>query len=543
MPGATGRFASLIAAAASSEQSHAALSLPHAYRPGPALGLVFAACVLVWGLLALETAERDWIDWPFHVATALAQLAIWIVALRMLRQWRRQADRDRAHVAQLADLLRAKETAESVNQAKSRYLANVSHEIRSPLNSIYGYAQLVESDYGVEAREAARVIRRCAEHMSSLIEGLLDISQVEHGVLRVNTETVRLEPFLTQVMRMAQPGATAKGLRLDLVTEGRLPEFVRLDQGRLRQVLINLLTNAIKYTDRGAVTLYLRYVGQIATFEVRDTGPGIPAADRETIFDPFERGHGEQVSRPGAGLGLSIARAITGILGGSLELAQSTAKGSVFRVTMMLGEVVGTVVEAQSHRQISGYHGPERRVLLVDDDAEQRGFVAHLLTRIGFDVTSAGDGRAALAIAAQADFDLAILDITMPGLSGWQVAAAIRDLQPKGAAGDDAVGQFGRDARAGIPQPASRSFPDKAGRIHRADRGDRRPAQPAMGGGQAGRATSRFRRLRPRPRLVTRPRRPHRPPARPAAHRLPARHRGGDRQAGTRSATPRPATV
>ncbi|MDE2404735.1 MAG: response regulator [Sphingomonadales bacterium] len=397
-----------------------------------ALRLVIAACILVWALLLGETVERDWVDWPFHLATALTQLAIGVVAARMLRQARAQASHERAIAGELATLLRAKETAESVNQAKSRYLANVSHEIRSPLNSIYGYAQLVESDYGVEAREAARVIRRCAEHMSSLIEGLLDISQVEHGVLRVNTETVRLEAFLTQVIRMAQPSAAAKGLRLDLVTEGRLPEFVRLDQGRLRQVLINLLTNAIKYTDRGAVTLYLRYQGQIATIEVRDTGPGISAEDREAIFDPFERGHGAQVTRPGAGLGLSIARAITSILGGSLELAESTSLGSVFRITLMLGEVVGNVIEAHGHRQITGYHGRERRVLVVDDDAEQRGFVAHLLTRIGFDVATATDGEGALAIVRQADFDLVILDITMPGLSGWQVAAKLREIQPTG---------------------------------------------------------------------------------------------------------------
>ena len=391
-----------------------------------ALAVIVACCALVCLLLLVET-ETAWGRWPFHLATALTQMVICFVAWRSVRVWRRRNAQTSDSSAELHDMRQAKETAESVNLAKSRYLANVSHEIRSPLNAIYGYAQLVESDYGVDAHEAAGVIRRCAEQMSTLIEGLLDISQVEHGVLRLNTSVVRLEPFISQLLGMVRPAATAKGLALDYVCEGRLPEFVRMDHGRLRQVLVNLLNNAIKFTDYGTITLSLRYVGQIATFEVRDTGPGIRPEDRATIFERFQRGGSDEIrSRPGAGLGLSISRAITGILGGQLELVDSPARGAIFRVTLMLGEVTGLMREQQSQRRVLGYQGPRHTVLVVDDDGNQRDFVTCLLRSLDFEVCEAADGETALTLAATRDFDLAILDITLPGLSGWEVATRLR---------------------------------------------------------------------------------------------------------------------
>ena len=389
---------------------------------------VLAGSVILACLLLLFEVTHHWLDWPIFLLIALAQMAICGVALRNMRDLRQRVVQAGVNSGELQTMRKAKDAAESVNLAKSRYLANVSHEIRSPLNAIYGYAQLVESDYGVEAQEAASVIRRCAEQMSTLIEGLLDISQVEHGVLRLNSAVVRLGPFISQLMGMVRQSAEAKGLTLSFVSEGRLPEYVRTDQGRLRQVLLNLLTNAIKFTDHGSVTLWLRYSGQIATFEVRDTGPGIRPQDRLAIFDPFERGGTEQAqSRPGAGLGLSISRAIVGILGGELELADSSSAGSIFRVTLMLGEVVGQPQLPKIKRRITGYDGPRRKLLVVDDDAGQRDFVTCLLRKLGFTVFEAGDGETALALAGEKAFDLVILDITMPGISGWQVAARLRE--------------------------------------------------------------------------------------------------------------------
>lgn len=320
------------------------------------------------------------------------------------------------------------EAAETANLAKSRYLANVSHEIRSPLNAIYGYAQLVErAEQGVDPVEAAKVIRRCAEHLTSLVEGLLDVSQVEHGVLRVRSEDVRLGQFLEQIVSMMRPAAAAKGIGFAYQAPERLPEFVRFDQSRFRQVLLNLLSNAIKFTDHGEVTLAVRYAGQIATFEVRDTGPGIRPEELDTIFEPFERGDDAgKLARPGAGLGLSISRAIVEILGGNLEVESTPGQGTCFRVTMMLGEVAGKLEGSTQPRRRTGYEGPQRSVLIVDDEADQRLLLERLLTSLGFAVTACPNGETAVGIMQERRFDLAILDISMPGMSGWEVAMRLR---------------------------------------------------------------------------------------------------------------------
>jgi signal transduction histidine kinase/DNA-binding NarL/FixJ family response regulator len=366
-------------------------------------------------------------DPRLHQLSGLGLLAICAVALT---GYRVLAGRSRAALARrrhLEQLTLDKRAAEAANHAKSRYLSSISHEIRSPLNAIYGYAQLVERDDGIDPREAAAVIRRCAEHLNSLVEGLLDISQVEHGVLRVKPDVVRLAPFLDQIMWMFRPAAAAKGLTFEFEA-GPLPPFVRMDQSRLRQVLINLLSNAIKFTAAGTVKLRVSYSGEIARFEITDTGPGIPAADRERIFDPFERGQMEaQAALPGVGLGLPIARAMIEILGGQLELSSQPGEGTTFKVTIMLPSVAGKLDHKTAVRHVTGYQGARRAVLVADDDPEQLAFLAHLLESLGFDVTAVPNGETALARCQNGHFDLAILDITMPGISGWDTAVQLRE--------------------------------------------------------------------------------------------------------------------
>lgn len=327
----------------------------------------------------------------------------------------------------VAQLVRDKEAAEAASAAKSRYLANVSHEIRSPLNAIYGYAQLVERDAGMDPQEAARVIRRSAEHLTNLVEGLLDISQVENGIMRVSNDVVRLPTFIDQIVSMFRPSATVKGLEFRCELPERLPEFVRTDQKRLRQVLINLISNAIKFTERGSVTLKVSYSGQVAVFEVCDTGPGISADDRERIFAPFERASSEG-ARPqsGVGLGLPITCALVQILGGNLELESEPGQGTTFRVTLMLGHVAGYLETAAPVKHVVGYQGPRKSILVVDDEVEQLAFMRHLLEGLGFEVALAPDGDTALAFSQANTFDLAVLDLSMPGLSGWDTAAHLR---------------------------------------------------------------------------------------------------------------------
>jgi len=391
-----------------------------------ALALALTATALAGLLIGVDIAgeRRD------ALIEALAALALAGVIMTMLIGMKHLGAALRAQqrfAEETAALLRTKQAAESANLAKSRYLASVSHEIRSPLNAIYGYAQLFERGDGANAQEAGRVILRCAEHLANLVEGLLDISQLEFGVLRVRSEEVRLAPFLDQIVSMMRPSAFSKGLTFIYETPERLPEFVRLDPGRFRQVLINLLSNAIKFTEHGSVTLKVSYSGQIATFEVRDTGPGIPAEEHERIFERFERVETEgKRAKPGAGLGLAIARTIVEILGGKLELESEVGSGTCFRITMMLGEVSGRILPAAPARQPVGYDGRQRAVLLVEDDSDQRLFLEQLLVSLGFAVSAHASGEAALANIESKDVDLAILDISLPGLSGWETGASLR---------------------------------------------------------------------------------------------------------------------
>lgn len=330
-----------------------------------------------------------------------------------------------------AELVRAKDAAEAASAAKSLYLATVSHELRSPLNAIYGYAQLMERETAVSPRDAARIIRRSTEYLSDLVEGLLDMSMAGQGVMRVARDVVRLPAFLDQIARMFEPQAAAKGLAFRIEPRGRLPEFVRADQKRLRQILINLIANAIKYTPAGEVTVTLSHAGQIGTFEVRDTGPGIPAASHEHIFTPFERGAETGGSAEGSGLGLAITRAIVHVLGGDIALESAPGEGSLFRVRLMLAEVVGHREAAVPDRRITGYAGPRRRVLVMDDDLQQLAFMDEVLGGLGFDVATAIDGKTALALHAGQGFDLVLLDIAVPGRSGWEIAADLRALSPE----------------------------------------------------------------------------------------------------------------
>jgi CheY-like chemotaxis protein/two-component sensor histidine kinase len=324
-----------------------------------------------------------------------------------------------------AALARAKEAAEAANEAKTRFLASVSHEIRSPLNAIYGYAQLLERGDGRDGVQAGKVIRRSAEHLSNLVEGLLDIAQVESGSLKLARDTIRFPAFLEQVVAMFEPQAAMKGLVLRLDLPPTLPEYVRTDPKRLRQVLINLLSNAIKFTDHGEVALKVHYRNELATFEVADSGIGIAPADIERILLPFERG-GAAAERAGIGLGLAITQALVHIMGGELRIESVAGEGSRFIVRLMLSQPLSPPADLPGHEDAGFYLGRERRLLLIDDDPAHRAALRALLEPRGFAVLSAAGGEEGLALAASAQPDLVLLDVSMPGTSGWEIAATLR---------------------------------------------------------------------------------------------------------------------
>lgn len=417
-----------------SARAHMRLSrkLPDQQRLARFAVVAVLACVVFdLALLGFEIV-MGWDEAPLHLLTVGSQAVILLAIAIVYRSLQAEIAAASGGPALLEELRRTQEALETANLVKSRYLANVSHEIRSPLNAIYGYAQLIEQQADVRPQEAARVIRRCAEHMTSLVESLLDVSRLENGVLRLRSEVVRLPDFIEQVVWMMRPAAEAKGLTFVHEVSGRLPEFVRTDQARFRQALINLLSNAIKFTDRGSVSFRVAYRGQIAVFEIADTGPGIDPADHQRVFDPYERvGEDGLPEHAGIGLGLPITKAIVTMLGGKLELESRKGAGATFRITMMLGEVAQLRAPETLQRRICGYEGPSRAILLVDDDADQRGFLERFLLGCGFEVVAVANGETAVELAAQRGFDLAILDISLPGMSGWECAFQLRERAPR----------------------------------------------------------------------------------------------------------------
>jgi signal transduction histidine kinase/DNA-binding NarL/FixJ family response regulator len=344
-----------------------------------------------------------------------------------LRQTRMLQEEIAAHQLTHAELERAKEVAEAANAAKTRYLVAVSHEIRSPLNAIYGYAQLLEREDAIPSVEAGGVIRRSAEHLTNLVEGLLDISRIESGVLKLRQDIVRLPALLDHIVDMFRMQAAAKGLSFEYKVEGRLPPFVRTDEKRLRQILINLLSNAIKYTHVGGATLTVRYRSQMALVNVTDTGIGIASEDLERIFEPFERGSSPDAAmQPGIGLGLAITRVLARILGGEVTASSEVGRGSNFQLQMLLPEPMVTPISAPAYDRVTGYRGGQKTVLVIDDNPSQLVVVQHLLRPLNFVVFAATSGAEGLALAERCAPDLVLLDIQMPGCDGWEVAARLR---------------------------------------------------------------------------------------------------------------------
>jgi CheY-like chemotaxis protein len=226
--------------------------------------------------------------------------------------------------------------------------------------------------------------------------------------------------------------ASAKGIAFLFERPEYLPLVVRTDQKRLRQILINLLSNAIKFTDVGRVVLRIRYRTQMAEIEVEDSGIGIAEADLKRVFDPFERVYAaDGPTRPGVGLGLTITKLLTEIMGGEIFVTSVLGQGSLFRLKLLLAEVPRPDLAAAAEARIRGYLGRQRTLLTVDDDPVHRDLLHAILTPLGFALFEASDGRAALALAAECKPDLVLLDISMPGMDGWAVARELCQAGPE----------------------------------------------------------------------------------------------------------------
>ncbi|WP_255586604.1 ATP-binding response regulator [Hephaestia mangrovi] len=413
-----------------------------ASRAGDRAVLAAIVVFVVIAALALYLAVPGDAVAPMRVGAAAAIVllggAVALLFTRANRRHRtaalRAEDRTEALTAEIAaqlasrsELERAQEAAEAANAAKTRYLVAVNHEIRSPLNAIYGYAQLLERDGTISAVEAGGVIRRSAEHLANLVESLLEISRIESGTVKLRSDVVQLPALLDDVVDMFRMQAKAKGIELRYEPAGRLPRFVRTDEKRLRQILINLLSNAIKYTIAGSVTLSVAYRSQVAEVAITDTGIGIAPEDLERIFEPFERGSSAEAAlQPGVGLGLAITRMLARVLGGEITAASTPGIGSCFTLRLFLPEPASPPGDVATRSRITGYAGSRKTILVVDDQQSQTIVLENLLRPIGFDVFTASNGAEGLALAERCLPDLVLLDIQMPGISGWETATRLR---------------------------------------------------------------------------------------------------------------------
>ncbi len=344
----------------------------------------------------------------------------------------RQTDEALQQAKRVAD--QARSAAEHANQAKSRYISAISHELRTPLNSILGYAQLMGEDVSVppHRKHAVNIIRRGGEHLLSLIEGTLDIARIEAGKLTLNVKPMHFADFVHEMASMFEPQAVSKGLAFDFVIEGTVPEVVRADEKRVRQILINLLGNAVKFTGEGKVTFRVRFAREMAWLEIEDTGPGLSAQELEAIFEPFARGTSSaQAAAPGAGLGLTIAKMLTDLMGGELKVSSTPGVGSVFRVKLFLPEMRATLPRGKSPavQQRRGYTGERRKLLVVDNEEPDRELLVNLLEPLGFELRTAASGHDCLdLLAAGYRPDAIFMDLAMPGIDGWETIRRVRKL-------------------------------------------------------------------------------------------------------------------
>ncbi|HEY8900132.1 MAG TPA: CHASE domain-containing protein [Chthoniobacterales bacterium] len=357
------------------------------------------------------------------VISGLLAVSLWGYGRRL----RAGDEANRALRAEVAIRQRAESEAEAANRAKSEFLANMSHEIRTPLNAIAGYCQILlrNGALGAFQRDAVTTIASSSDHLLHLINEILDLSKIDAGRMEVSEGDFDLAGMVTELKGMFQPPCEDKllGLRMEGL-EGRSRVALHGDSGKLRQVLINLLGNAVKFTERGCITLRVSEGPEDRwSFEVEDTGPGIPEDIQGRIFQPFQQGENAG-GRGGTGLGLAIARRQVELLGGALAVSSAADRGSRFSFTLRLPAAVGE--EAATENAVEHLApGYEVRAAVVDDIRENREVLSTMLAMVGCEIVLAENGRQAVEVVRASRPDIVFMDMRLPEMDGLEATRQI----------------------------------------------------------------------------------------------------------------------
>lgn len=329
----------------------------------------------------------------------------------------------------------SKEVANAANQAKSDFLANMSHELRTPLNGILGYAQILGRSKTLPEKErhGINIIHQCGSHLLTLINDILDISKIEARKLELTPAAIYFPAFLQGIVEICRVRADQKDLDFIYQPDPNLPEGVEIDEKRLRQVLINLLGNAIKFTDRGSVTLEVKVIETNAStphlrFQIKDTGVGIVKEEISRLFQAFEQVGDQKRQSEGTGLGLAISQKIVQLMGGEIKVESELGLGSTFYFEVALPIATDWVQKnyLNKGRTIIGYAGSPKHILIVDDRWENRSVLINLLEPIGFTFSEAENGQEGLEKARKSLPDLIITDLAMPVMGGLEMLQLLR---------------------------------------------------------------------------------------------------------------------